>query len=179
MSFLYVCHFSNGHIKVGRSIEPLARIAQHEERVSCMGVELVEHAIFECFGNVERAESDLIDWCAQGCAKRHKSEWFVGLDFQDACDQARICSLRPPPVASEETGLDRAVAHFGGVGRLAAALGIGQSVVSNWKARGTAIDAIQCTAIERLTDGAVTRKQLRPKDWQAIWPELADEKAGA
>ena len=40
MSFLYVCLFSNGHLKVGRSVNALARISQHEERVSCLGVEL-------------------------------------------------------------------------------------------------------------------------------------------
>lgn len=27
MQFLYVCHFSNGHIKVGRSVDPQSRIA--------------------------------------------------------------------------------------------------------------------------------------------------------
>jgi DNA-binding transcriptional regulator YdaS (Cro superfamily) len=27
--------------------------------------------------------------------------------------------------------------------------------------------------IETHTDGAVTRRDLRPDDWQAIWPELA------
>ena len=37
MSALYVCLFSNGHLKVGRSAYALARIAQHEERVSCLG----------------------------------------------------------------------------------------------------------------------------------------------
>lgn len=25
---------------------------------------------------------------------------------------------------------------------------------------------------EKLTDGLITRKQLRPNDWQKIWPEL-------
>lgn len=29
-----------------------------------------------------------------------------------------------------------------------------------------------CVAIERATDGKVTRKDLRP-DWDLIWPELA------
>ena len=29
MEYLYVCHFSNGHIKVGRSIDPKSRIASH------------------------------------------------------------------------------------------------------------------------------------------------------
>jgi DNA-binding transcriptional regulator YdaS (Cro superfamily) len=28
------------------------------------------------------------------------------------------------------------------------------------------------TAIEALSDGAVTRKDMRPSDWQRIWPEL-------
>lgn len=30
-----------------------------------------------------------------------------------------------------------------------------------------------CVAIERETGGKVTRKDLRPDDWRAIWPELA------
>ena len=33
MSVLYVCLFSNGHLKVGRSVNAMARISQHEERV--------------------------------------------------------------------------------------------------------------------------------------------------
>lgn len=28
------------------------------------------------------------------------------------------------------------------------------------------------SAIERETDGVVTRQELRPDDWAAIWPEL-------
>lgn len=29
-----------------------------------------------------------------------------------------------------------------------------------------------CVAIERATDGVVTRPKLRPNDWWLIWPEL-------
>jgi DNA-binding transcriptional regulator YdaS (Cro superfamily) len=29
-----------------------------------------------------------------------------------------------------------------------------------------------CVAIEQATEGAVTRRDLRPDDWLAIWPEL-------
>lgn len=29
-----------------------------------------------------------------------------------------------------------------------------------------------CVSIERATDGAVTRRDLRPDDWDRIWPEL-------
>lgn len=32
--YLYVCHFSNGHIKVGRSVHPKSRIASHADRVA-------------------------------------------------------------------------------------------------------------------------------------------------
>jgi len=28
-------------------------------------------------------------------------------------------------------------------------------------------------ALEHATGGAVTRQELRPADWQQIWPELA------
>lgn len=32
--------------------------------------------------------------------------------------------------------------------------------------------AANCVAIEKATDGKVTRKDLRPDDWHLIWPEL-------
>ncbi|MEX3614344.1 MAG: YdaS family helix-turn-helix protein [Burkholderia gladioli] len=32
-----------------------------------------------------------------------------------------------------------------------------------------------CTGLERATDGAVTRRDLRPDDWHLIWPELAQQ----
>ena len=31
-----------------------------------------------------------------------------------------------------------------------------------------------CVALERESAGAVTRRDLRPDDWQDIWPELAE-----
>lgn len=32
---------------------------------------------------------------------------------------------------------------------------------------------LNCVAIEKATEGQVTRKDLRPHDWASIWPELA------
>lgn len=32
-----------------------------------------------------------------------------------------------------------------------------------------------CVSIERATDGAVTRRDLRPDDWHRIWPELVTD----
>lgn len=38
---------------------------------------------------------------------------------------------------------------------------------------------VYCVAIERATDGAVTRRELRPDDAHLIWPDLATEPATA
>lgn len=73
--------------------------------------------------------------------------------------------------------LDIAIEHSGGVTKLAARLGIGQSVISNWRKRNSVIDAALCSEIERVTNGIVTRKDLRPGDWQTIWPELAEQES--
>jgi len=68
--------------------------------------------------------------------------------------------------------LDIAINYADGVTKLALAIGVRQSVVSNWRARNTVIEAIHCTAIEQFTKGRVTRVDLRPDDWWRIWPEL-------
>lgn len=70
--------------------------------------------------------------------------------------------------------LETAIGAVGGVSKLAAVIGVGQSAISNWRARGTTPDAAHCVAIERATAGAVTRRDLRPDDWADIWPELAE-----
>ena len=72
--------------------------------------------------------------------------------------------------------IERAITALGGVSQLASAIGVGQSAISNLVARGGAPSPANCVAIERATKGAVTRKELRPDDWQSIWPELAARK---
>lgn len=54
---------------------------------------------------------------------------------------------------------------------IAKATGVSPQAVSNWKTREVPID--HCAAIEKASKGAVTRQELRPNDWQRIWPELA------
>ncbi len=68
--------------------------------------------------------------------------------------------------------IDRASEAAGGLNKLAAALGQSAQAVANWRARG--VPVVHCAAIEMVTGGAVTRRELRPDDWQRIWPELAD-----
>lgn len=56
---------------------------------------------------------------------------------------------------------------------IAAAIGVSPQAVSNWKQREVPIE--HCAAIEKASGGVVTRKELRPKDWHLIWPELVQE----
>lgn len=83
--YLYVCSFSNGAVKVGRSSAPETRIAQHEDRVACLGVALNGRHITQCVGNVVAAESALIQRCAERATTRHSNEWFSGLQYAHVC----------------------------------------------------------------------------------------------
>lgn len=65
----------------------------------------------------------------------------------------------------------------GSVAQLAKDLDIAPSLVSQWKNKVRPIPLERCTAIEQATNGAVTRRDLRPDDWHLIWPELVDQTA--
>ena len=39
----------------------------------------------------------------------------------------------------------------------------------------SAISPERCVLIEQATNGAVTRKDRRPDDWERIWPELSKD----
>jgi DNA-binding transcriptional regulator YdaS (Cro superfamily) len=56
---------------------------------------------------------------------------------------------------------------------LAAAVGVHPVMVSQWASGVKRVSVMRCVAIEEATGGAVTRKDLRPDDWHAHWPELA------
>lgn len=53
-------------------------------------------------------------------------------------------------------------------------LGVTQGMVGFW-VRGKPPTPARAVQIERATQGAVTRQDLRPDDWRDIWPELAEE----
>ncbi len=73
---------------------------------------------------------------------------------------------------SSLSALDQAIRIHDGVAKLAAAIGVSQSAISNWRSRGTSIDALHCAEIEAICKKAVRRWDLRPDDWHRIWPEL-------
>ncbi len=60
----------------------------------------------------------------------------------------------------------------GGAAKLADKIGVSASFLSQMAAGVSAISPARCVVIERATRGAVTRRDLRPKDWRSIWPEL-------
>ena len=62
---------------------------------------------------------------------------------------------------------------------LAAALGIPASYLSQMASGNRSVSPERAALIERLTEGAVTRKDTRPNDWSRIWPELAIEAEAA
>ncbi|MFK3708669.1 transcriptional regulator [Klebsiella sp. NPDC088457] len=61
----------------------------------------------------------------------------------------------------------------GKVKELAASLGISSSYLSQMASGKTAISPTRCVEIEAVTNREVSRKDLRPDDWEKIWPELA------
>ena len=60
----------------------------------------------------------------------------------------------------------------GSVKELSEATGAHPVLLSQWKTGKRPIPIERCLAIERATEGAVTRRDLRPDDWHLIWPEL-------
>ncbi len=69
--------------------------------------------------------------------------------------------------------IDKAIELGGGLSAFARKIGAKPNQVNHWRTRGVPIE--YCTQIEQATSGAVTRKDLRPDDWQKIWPELAEK----
>lgn len=60
----------------------------------------------------------------------------------------------------------------GTAARLAAELGVSPSYLSQMAKGTTAVSPERCVLIEQRTVGVVGRRDLRPKDWHRIWPEL-------
>lgn len=66
--------------------------------------------------------------------------------------------------------IDRAIEACGGLTKLAQTMGVSPQRVGNWRKRGVPIE--RCAELEAITNCAVRRWELRPNDWDSIWPEL-------
>lgn len=65
----------------------------------------------------------------------------------------------------------------GAARRLAKIIGAHEPDVSRWISGERPVPAHRAAAIEQATKGKVTRQEMRPNDWQRIWPELAETAA--
>lgn len=63
----------------------------------------------------------------------------------------------------------------GNAAQLAKRLGVGASYISQLASGHRRASAGTSAKIEEFTSNLVTRKDLRPKDWESIWPELAEK----
>jgi DNA-binding transcriptional regulator YdaS (Cro superfamily) len=62
--------------------------------------------------------------------------------------------------------------EHGSQSRLAKSMQIAAPMLSQWASGSRPIPMERCTDIERATGGAVMRWDLRPDDWNRMWPEL-------
>ncbi|ALR08233.2 helix-turn-helix domain-containing protein [Xylella fastidiosa] len=74
--------------------------------------------------------------------------------------------------------IDIAINKLGSVSALAASLGVRQSAISNWRARGR-VPAERCIDIERVTNGAVSCRELRPDVFGACPTDHVPEASNA
>lgn len=63
-----------------------------------------------------------------------------------------------------QSPIEKAIEIYGGLARLADAIGKSQQALNNWRSRGVPVGC--CPLIERATNGAVRCEDLRPDvDW--------------
>lgn len=170
MNHLYVCRFSNGFIKVGRSVDPKSRVASHAERIACVGIELVEHNVFECVNDVIRAESELISFCKTHASKQIKNEWFDGLDFNFVSDAAKRFSATIFPIIEKPISKPKKQQT---PEEIAESLLEHQKYIARCRYQyvdGAWVDKSPLSP--HWPDSQVERWDLRPDDWHMIWPEL-------
>lgn len=181
MGYIYVCLFSNGLVKVGKSVNPDARIASHRGRVSCLRVTLSEKQVFECKGDMNLTERALINACKSNAEQVSSSEWFSGLDFEYAKNVAAQCAATEYKVPEDGALMAQIAAEvvkcFGSQTAVAKALGYDDvRNVSNWTTGKRWFPTVHCVTIERESANKLTRKKLRPLDYAKHWPELAKKR---
>lgn len=71
------------------------------------------------------------------------------------------------------TPVDKASRMVGGLSALANIIGVSAPTVHEWKTGKRPVPVLRCVSISQATNGEVTLQELRPDDWQKIWPELA------
>jgi DNA-binding transcriptional regulator YdaS (Cro superfamily) len=71
-----------------------------------------------------------------------------------------------------QQAIHKACEHVGSQSGLAKAIDVAPANVHQWRSGARPVPVQHCLAIERATNGAVTRRDLRPDDHHLIWPDL-------
>ena len=79
-------------------------------------------------------------------------------------------------MTDQNSHIRRAAEIVGSSRILAGQLKVTPSMVSQWISGHRPVSVTHMAQIEHLTNGAVSRRMLRPDDWMLIWPELASQK---
>jgi hypothetical protein len=167
MAYLYTCLFSNGVIKVGRSISPAERIAQHQARLACAGITLVQSDTADCGDVTLQAEAALIRKCLDECAVRHSSEWFGGLDFESVAAWMRECAKAEYESPVVPPRISYISAPNGDLEpRRERRYVFDPDTTPRWTDRQP--------ELPHWPESEVMRWDMRPRDWWLIWPELVD-----
>lgn len=143
--YIYVVVFSNGAIKVGRTKNPEKRISQHIDRVSCVGVSVVNSFFTRCVGCVKRAEKELIKRCSIACTKSYSAEWFDGVAFSSAV--AWATEIATGLYVADVSGIghiehSNLIDSLGGTTAVARACEVSPQAVSKWKREGIPKDKL-------------------------------------
>ena len=56
---------------------------------------------------------------------------------------------------------------------LAVRLGVTHVMISQWRHQKRDIPPARCVALEQISNGTMTRRDLRPADYWRFWPDLA------
>ena len=75
---------------------------------------------------------------------------------------------------TSKSAIKEACEISGGQASLARIISVSPANVQQWIKGTRPIPITQCVAIERATNGVVSRQALRPKDWHLIWPDIAE-----
>lgn len=59
--------------------------------------------------------------------------------------------------------------------QFAASVGVTAGMVNQWIKNIRPVSTLKARRIEEITNGELSRKALRPLDWEAQWPELAEK----
>lgn len=73
------------------------------------------------------------------------------------------------------SAVERAARIVGNKSKLARSINVAPQTLQDWASGFKAVPVRRCVQIEQATNGAVTRRDLRPHDWKELWPELATQ----